>query len=870
VDICQESTTTPMMQQYLDLKRQHQDEVLFFRLGDFYEMFMDDAREVSRLLNLTLTARNGVPMCGIPHHAAKNYLRRLLDAGKKVAICEQVELPQAGKNLAKREIVQIVTPGTVVDDDFLDTGEAAYVCSVILVRQGISCAWCSLTDGLFLMSMLSADQGWEALRALFEQIRPREVIVNEDDHIGNAPFAQAVATSKALVTRIPSWQCTVKHGYDILRDHLGTVSLKSFGLEERDAVLASAGALLRYIKNTSMAVVSHLRGFLKADRESEMHIDESTRRNLELVANLEDGSKERSLLWAIDATATAGGSRLLRNWVSSPLHCSERIKARQDQVGWFLDHPDELRRLRTLLQDLPDLIRLATRVSMRRCNVQDLSSIARSIAVFFKVVSQQTDHYRLFFTDEMDDASLNGLVVLMEVLDAAVEQGAMGPFMAGQTIRAGYDEALDELRTAHGNGNGRLLQYLARLKEETGIPTMRLAYNKVVGHYIEVPKTHVAKIPAAFFRKQTLVNAERYTTDELTRLETELSASEDAAARLERTIYDGLVTRCAQAVAVLNAVASFLSAIDCQQGLATVAKTHAYVRPVVAGEGPLVIEGGRHPVVERFLPLGKFVANPLRMTAPHERFCLITGPNMAGKSTYLRQNALIVLLAHIGSYVPADEAVIPLVDKLYCRIGASDNLAKGESTFLVEMQEAAFILRTATADSFVVMDEIGRGTSTQDGMSIAYAVMRDLVERGVRTLFATHYHELTMLDTRDVQLSTLQVAETKNGIVFLRKLVNGAAGNSYGLHVAAMAGMPQRVLKSAAVFQKRHFEDYTFSGNDSQLDLFKNPDRIEEQCAPDGARAAEIVAKLLEYDLEQATPVQAMGFLELLQQAARD
>ncbi|NLV83339.1 MAG: DNA mismatch repair protein MutS [Spirochaetales bacterium] len=852
---------TPMMQQYLELKQEHQDEVLFFRLGDFYEMFMDDAKEVSRLLNLTLTARNGVPMCGIPHHAAKNYVKRLLDAGKKVAVCEQIELPQGAKGIAKREVVQIVTPATVVEDDFLEAADTNYLCSVIKQRNLLSCSWCSVSEGLFFTSMIPLDERYESLRSFLEQIKPHEIVTAEDDDIMDEGFGATLRQANAMVTRMPSWQCTVKFGYNLLRERFNTVTLKQFGLLETDGHLASAGALLNYLLSTSRSSVPHITNVVRIEQSAQLQIDEATRKNLELVVNLEDGTKQRTLLSVIDMTSTAGGGRLLKRWLSAPLYDIDAIVERQDHIAWFLDRGAEHQRVRQLLRGMPDIIRLSSRVSMRRSTVQDLISIANSIGLFFQVVAQETAHYRAMFDFKMDDKSLEDLIDVMETLKSALNDTCIGPFSPGETIKDGFNNELDELRGLHGNENSMLQKYLARLKESTGIPTVKLSFNKIIGHYIEVPKTHSDKIPASFHRKQTLVHAERYTTDELVSLERELLKREEAAHQLERTLYDELVEQTASLTETLNSIAVFISNIDCFQGLATVAKTYRYTRPELTEEGPMQIEEGRHAVVERFLPLGTFVANPLTMEAADERFCLITGPNMAGKSTYLRQNALIVILAQIGSYVPAKRARIPLVDKLYCRIGASDNLARGESTFLVEMQEAAYILRTATERSFVIMDEIGRGTSTQDGMSIAYAVMRYLVERKIKTLFATHYHELTMLNNQDVQLLTLEVAESKGSIVFLRKLRKGVADSSYGLHVAAMAGMPQHVLRQAHTFQKRHFEDYALISDDSQLDLFKSQ---ESRDTKSDAYLQVLLESVKQFDLDHSTPLQAMALIEQL------
>lgn len=813
-------TTTPMMEQYLELKQQHQNEVLFFRLGDFYEMFLDDAAEVSKLLNITLTKRNGVPMCGIPYHAAKNYIKRLLEEGKKIAICEQVEMPGPDRAIARREVVQVITPGTVVEDEFLDAGTNNHILAVSLHKRHVACAWCELSSGIMNLVSLPEDTRFESLRSLFEELSPREMLVNEDDYFSNTGFGEAVGQLGTMTTRLPAWYFSSSHAYTLLCTHFGTASLKQFGIEQDEQALEAAGALFRYLQETAKTSLAHVDTLRKVDRTRALLIDEATRKNLELLHNLQDGSKERTLFSALDMTCTAGGSRMLKSWIASPLSSPDEIARRHEWTGWLLADESERRRLLPLLGGLRDLSRLATRVSMHRANPQDLVAIRQGIEAFFLLTSIHADRYRGLLGEHLDDRDMELLVSLMETLFAAIEDDVQGPFVPGRVIKAGFDAELDRLRQLTSGGSDNLESYVARLKEETGIPTMRLARNKIIGYYLEVPKTHGSKVPDWFYRKQTLVNAERYATDELASLESEILSSAEQAERLERELFDRLLGMTARLTSRLINLGSFFSTLDCLRSFAQVAHTQQYCKPRMTEDDALVIDQGRHPVVEQHLARGKFVANDLDMGEGRDRFCLITGPNMAGKSTYLRQNALIVLMAHIGSYVPAAKAEIGLVDRLYCRIGASDNLARGESTFLVEMQEAAYILRTATNRSLAIMDEIGRGTSTQDGMSIAYAVMRAMVRMRVKTLFATHYHELTMLDTTGMQLLTPAVSETPRDIVFLRKMHTGVADSSYGLHVARMAGMPAPVLREAANFQRQHFADYALAGRAAQLDLF--------------------------------------------------
>lgn len=888
-DIPKEEKLTPMMQQYRSIKAEHQDKVLFFRLGDFYEMFMEDAEEVSRLLNLTLTQRAGVPMCGIPFHAAKNYIKRLLDEGKKIAICEQLELPDSPKQLAKREVVQVITPATVVDDDFLDSHSNNYLLAVSCDSSALMVSYSDISTGDFFLRKLPFDSRYVALRTLFEQIAPREVLVNEDDYFTKEDFAKVVDEAQAMVTKLPPWFFSVSEGFSLLCAQVGTNSLKSFGISNDEPTLSAASALMRYLQDTARTNLGQITSFELVDDTANLQIDESSRKNLEILANLQDGSTHCTLFEAVDRTRTAGGARMLKSWLSNPLADRAAIEARQDWIAWLLADRQELARVRKILGGTLDLVRLTSRVAMKRAMPHDLVSIKQTSSCFFSLVSEHFEQYSKLLDTHLSQEKLDAVVTLTELIDKSINDQCFGPFVEGQVIVDGFDDELDSLRTLRDHGSDLLKDYLGKVRQETGISTLRLSYNKIIGHFLEVSKGQVDKVPASFYRKQTLVNAERYTTDELIACETKILRAASDAEKRERYLYEQILDQTALLLDDLVALGRFLSEIDCYQGFATVAVESNYVRPEFVDDDILHIELGRHPVVEKQLPPGGFVANGIELEGPGTRFCLITGPNMAGKSTYLRQNALIVLLAQAGSYVPAAHARIGLVDKLFCRVGASDNLARGESTFLVEMQEAAYILRTATSHSLVIMDEIGRGTSTQDGMSIAYAVMRKLIDLGSKTLFATHYHELTMLDTTGIQLLTLEVAEHRNNIVFLRKIRKGVANSSYGLHVARLAGVPADVVKEASAFQKQHFADYSLASNDLQLDLFidnGHRDSLPEGLTSESPRisvetdheseflfqqATELVLQpLADFPLEQSTPLQAMLKLGDLQVKAAD
>ncbi len=852
----------PLMRQYKQVKEQYPDMVLFFRLGDFYEMFDEDAKEVSSLLNLTLTHRGDAPMCGIPYHAAKNYIKRLLEFGKKIAICEQMELPENTKTLVKREVVRIITPATVVDEDLLDDKSFNYIISIF---QN-SCSFCEVSTGDFHLRNIAKENRIQSIRAVLEQIRPKEILVCEDEYFMDSSFKAAIDDFHAMVTKLPSWYFAVKSSYKLLCEQAGVTSLAAYGLQSNDKLIGPAGALLRYVKETSKSSVNYLTDYKVDSQDSYVFMDESSRRNLELFNNLFDGSTRYSLYDTINRTRTSGGSRLLKNWMAFPLRDLNAIKERQSWVQYLYSNSTELARVREAITTSRDLNRLTTRILVKRAVPHDLVGIKQTISAFFGLISEQYDKYRTLFEVNLTNEALSQCADYMNEIHKAINEDCLGQFSEGEVILAGYDELLDEKRALKDHGDEVLKTYMEKVKAETGITIVKLGYNKIIGYFLEVPKGQVSKVPATFYRKQTLVNGERFTSDELIKYEKEMLSASATAEERERQLYNALLDRALQLSPILNSIGHFLNTVDVYQSLATVAVDSAFVCPEVTEEDVLEITDGRHPVVEQQLGAGKFVANSLDMKI---RFCLITGPNMAGKSTFLRQNALIILLAHIGSFVPAASARIGLVDKIFCRVGAMDNLARGESTFLLEMQEAAFILRTCSSRSFVIVDEIGRGTSTQDGMSIAYAVMKDLMTKGPKTLFATHYHELTLLDTSSIRLLTLDVLEQNGTVTFLRKVKDGVANSSYGIHVAKMAGLPSTVIKDARNFQNRHFADYSLNQNS----LFTNAAATEasdaqEKLSTKASAALDLAQELLHADLDHLTPMQAMILLSTLKEKA--
>lgn len=851
-----------MMVQYHQIKSENRDSILFFRLGDFYEMFEEDAVTVSGLLNLTLTKRNGIPMCGIPYHAAKNYIKRLLDAGMKIAICEQTTLNETGRGLATREVVQIVTPATVVEDDFLDSRSDSFVLAIALFGDEIATSYADLSSAQFFLRSLERDGRYLALSSLIEEIRPTEILVNEDAYYGDGPFKDLLDSTRAMITKLPSWHFAIEGGVQRLCSHFDVATLKGFGLEGSEAVIAAGGALIWYLGETAKASLAHLRSCTLVDQSHFLRIDEASRRSLELFTNQIDGSSRFSLFASIDRCRTSMGSRKLKRWLASPLTDIDAILFRQRWVNDFVDDRSELNRVRSLLKEALDLERLASRLSMARHLPKDLVGISTTIKTFFAVMESR---YADLLDSAIDETQLKWLIDLAQMIDRAINAAWQGGFEEGRVILDGYDQILDEKRSLKGGGAAMLEAYLGQVREQTGISQIKLSSNKVHGHFLEVSKIHAAKMPSAFFRKQTLVNAERFTSDELIALEEKILSSSFEAEKREREVYEAVVGHAQQARALLLAISGFLSDLDALASMGWLAIEHNYCKPTFTDEDQISIVQGRHAVVEQHLGVGQFVANDLTIHSAGERFCLITGPNMAGKSTFLRQNALIVILAQIGGWVPAKQARLGIVDRLYCRVGSADNLARGESTFLIEMQEAAHILNTASRHSFVIVDELGRGTSTQDGMAIAYAVMRRLIALGAKTLFATHYHELAHTDTSSVQLLTLEVSESGSRIRFLKRVIDGIANSSYGLNVARMAGIGRDVLKEARHFQRQHFAEYDLGSQQGNLFTAIGIDDDESFFHNEGEEE-EVLSRLRSYAVEHSSPIDALLLVKELQE----
>jgi DNA mismatch repair protein MutS len=789
--------STPLMEQYAAIKAEHRDAVLFFRLGDFYEMFQDDAAEVSSLLNLTLTHRNGEPMCGIPYHASSVYIARLLKLGKKIAICEQISLN--GKGLADRKVVEVITPGTVVDEGYLDQTRNNYLAALGSFKGIASLSYLDLSTGDFAVrSFPSSELGHELKSELF-RLGPREILIQQsllDDY----PVVDEVLSrqSDLVVNRFPDWCFDIAGSYEKARRILNVANLKGFGLQETSPELYSVGVLLDYVAETAKSLLPHVSSIQRYIAGDFLWIDEPSLRNLEIVQNLHDGSRKFTLLETLDYTRTAMGSRALRKWLLNPLRSKAAIEERLEGVGRLYHDQSLLSELRDRLGRVLDLERLGARLALDRAHAKDLLGIKESLESLAEIerLLEGFTPSDCFWTDDGSDRER--IAAIVDLIERGIHPDPSVLLTEGRLIRPGFDAALDRLRELKENSHAVLESYLEEEKAATGISNLRIKYNRIIGYFFEASKGSASQVPSRFVRRQTLVNGERYTTDRLSDFESEINSASERIVELEKKLFIELRDSVKAGVPVLLKVCRAIERIDCLASFAYAATVRGYSRPEIAEDGRFSYLEGRHPVVEAHLPQGSFVPNDFELDSGSVSFALITGPNMAGKSTFLRQTALIAIMAQAGSFVPVREARIGIVDRVFCRVGAQDDLARGESTFLLEMNETANILNSATPKSLVIMDEVGRGTSTNDGLAIAWAVSEYLLNSiGAKTLFATHYHELTQLRHERIVDLTLDVLEKKGEIVFLKKVKPGFAANSYGIHVAKLAGVPPAVIERA-------------------------------------------------------------------------
>ncbi|MBQ6233290.1 MAG: DNA mismatch repair protein MutS [Clostridia bacterium] len=857
---------SPMMQQYLRIKQENPEPLLFFRVGDFYEMFFDDALTGSRELELTLTGKDcglpeRAPMCGVPFHAVDVYVTRLVEKGYKVAICEQMEDPSTAKGLVKRDIIRIITPGTLTDSAVIGEKRNNYLLSVCINGKKAGCAYADVSTGEMFARMGTSDE--RDLRGVIVSVGPAEIITNAPEALRD--FA-AVPVSACAAERFRP-----KDAKERLLSHFETASLEALGFgAANQPAMCAAGALMAYLNDTQKNALGHITRIQFVTAGHTMPLDQNTIRNLELTQTLRGQGGKGTLLSVIDHTVTAMGGRLLRSYVEQPLLKQEEINARLDAVEALVREPVLCEAVRERLQQVYDMERLLSKVSYQSLNPRDCLSLRRSL-------SQAEPVRELISAEALDSVAilLDPVQDLLDMLNAAISDDApLSPNDPG-VIRTGYDAQLDEYRRADAEGKQWLIDLEAREREQTGIRNLRIQYNRVFGYYIEVTKSNLSLVPDRFIRRQTLANGERYTTEELRELEKRIMGAQDQAQRLEYQLFDQVRAQVAAHMDALQRTALGFKQLDVYQSLARAALLNRYVRPALNDEGVMEVREGRHPVVEALNTDEPFIPNDTDMNREDRHMMIITGPNMAGKSTYMRQVALITLMAHMGSFVPAASANIPLTDCVFTRIGASDNLAQGQSTFMVEMAETAYILKNATEKSLVLMDEIGRGTSTFDGLSIAWAAVEYLADKkksGALTLFATHYHELSELEGKLPGVVNCCVAVREQGeqVLFLRKIMPGGADKSFGIYVARLAGVPREVVARAQEVEARlTVHDLSDQGlGQSILNPKGKGKRKNEQESILGFTRTEFIEEIQQLDVLGMTPMDALNRLFVLREKA--
>lgn len=867
-----------MMQHYLAIKEKYKDCLVFYRLGDFYEMFYDDAIKASQILDLTLTARDSgleerAPMCGVPYHAVDTYIAKLVERGEKVAICEQLSDPKAGGGLVERDVVRIVSAGTLVEDTLLDETKNNYIACVSKTEESIAVAWADITTGEFFVTEFKGEGEKQLTEAVSLLLRysVAEVICNDDMALLSKNIKEIKHGALPPFSCYVPWAFNVKHAEKTLLTQFNAATLAPYGIAGKENCISAAGALLEYLNETQKRSLANVSSIELYDRSEFLTIDSIAVRNLELVKNNAEGKKYGSLLWVIDQTKTAMGARLMRQWLLSPLKCAEKINARLNGVEELFNASVLRVGLQETLGEVKDVGRLTGKISYGNATPKDLEALKKSLEMLPSLRFRLSGFTSPILTGLLKD--LPDVDDLAALLSAAIAENAPALTKDGGYIRAGYDSDLDELRGMREHAASLLKDMETREKERTDIRTLKIGFNRVFGYYIEVSNSFKDKVPQEYIRKQTLTNGERYITEELKQLEEKILTSEERALALEARILEYVLKQLSSRLEDLLKIAEVIANLDCLTALATVAKNRKYVRPqIVSAAGELKITEGRHPVVEA-LSKERFVPNDTLMDEEENRSLIITGPNMAGKSTYMRQVALIAIMAHIGSFVPAKSAQIPLIDRVFTRVGASDNLVYDQSTFMVEMTEVAAILLNATKNSLLVLDEVGRGTSTYDGLSIAWAVVEYLAEKvRAKTLFATHYHELTELENTidGVKNYKVTVREIGGGVVFLRKIQRGGANRSFGIEVASLAGVPKdvtdrakgilKVLEKNDVAKKSAISLSEIAAAETSDRNITAEEPIEER------KLSEVEEILSETDVNTLSPMQALLLLSDLKE----
>lgn len=857
---------SPMMQHYLDTKKDYKDSILFYRLGDFYEMFFDDAILASRELELTLTGKEcgqeeRAPMCGVPFHAAENYIARLIGKGYKVAICEQMEDPKQAKGIVKREVIRVVTPGTVIESNLLDEKKNNYIMSVYKSGIYFGIAVCDVSTGDFRATQIKETNNFSAALDEISRYSPAEIVVNNlmydtTEEIAKIRERFQIYISKQEDNKFSNNVEELTSKYNVVDE-----SENKIEINDKTLCICAINGLLTYILETQKTNLDHINKIILYNNTKYMCLDINARRNLELTEKLRDKSKKGTLLWVLDRTSTSMGGRRLRRWINDPLLDVEKINKRLNSVKELKDNPILRGDIADLLKKVYDIERLVGKISYGNANARDLISLKNSVKQLPELKKIMSNTESTLLKELYNELDI--LEDIYNIIDVAIVEEPPISVKEGGIIKKGYNEEIDKLKMATTDGKNWLIQLEANEREKTGIKGLKVGFNKVFGYYIEVTKSNISLVPDRYIRKQTLTNGERYVTEELKKLENELLGAEEKVINLEYNAFCEIREIIEKQLLRIQRTADIVATLDVLNSFAIVAEDMNYCMPIVDNSGIIDIKGGRHPVIEKILPSGEFVDNDTYLDKEDNRFSIITGPNMAGKSTYMRQVALITLMAQCGSFVPATFARLGVVDKIFTRIGASDDLSMGQSTFMVEMMEVATILKEATQNSLVILDEIGRGTSTYDGLSIAWAVaeyMSDKEKCGAKTLFATHYHELIGLEQKiqGVKNYSIAVKEKGEDIIFLRKIVAGGTDESYGVHVAKLAGVPQTVTKRSNEIL-RTLERKSILGSKEQEK--ENKKVAEGQLDMYNYKLAEIAHEIDKIDLNSLTPIDALNTL---------
>ncbi len=853
-----EEKLTPMIKQYIDIKKKHQEEILFFRMGDFYEMFYDDAKTASKILDIALTSRqNDIPMCGIPYHAAESYIARLIKSGKRVAICEQLETVPTSGPIVRREVVRIVTPGTVIDSNLLNSDDNNYLCSVYISKSEMGLAFVDLSTGDFFYS--ASEKNYDIFKGEIAKFNPGEVIIYSRSFETDSVFTEFIKNRSIPVHTLNEWIYEKEYLTEVICSTMGVHGLKGLGIDS-DTEIIAAGSILQYLNETQKKIPGHLKNPRKIMSEDSMILDEATISNLEIIENQNDNSKNRTLFSVLNYTYTPMGRRTLERNLLQPLVYRHAIEERLNMVEFFYNRPDLAEEITSVLKEIYDMERILSRFTLGRMQTRNFISLKQSLSAATKLKKILADHE----VNSTGIASVTGdmpdMGSLAEKIHLTIsDDPALSP-EHGRVIREGFIPDLDEIYELKTSAKNWMLRYQEEEKARLGANTLKVKYNKILGYYIELSKNQASSVPADYLRKQTLVGSERYTTEKLQKFESDILSASDRIIEIEKNEIEKLRLEVIKEQRDIQKTASAVGYLDFICSLASAAVRNRYVKPLINENNYLSIKGGRHPVVEKYYTKEVFIPNDVHLDDDEKIISIITGPNMSGKSTYIRMCAIIQLLAQTGSFVPAESADVFIADRIFTRIGASDNISRGESTFLVEMNETAGILNNATHKSLIIMDEVGRGTSTYDGLSIAWAVVEYILRYiKAKTLFATHYHELTDLGSKKgiVNFNVL-VKETINSVEFLHKVVPGSADKSYGIHVAKLAGLPGNVIsRSTRILEKleknsssrkRGADD---SGNAEQLEIFNASNHL-------------IVQALRSMNPDNMTPIDAINELNRL------